>query len=237
MDIFWNGLTLFTMLATLAAVVVMLVIFNDPKSAVNPFPPPETAGEVILPSKTSSPTATITPTVTPTTQIIFVPTETPTAVTTPTIEVLVVPATPSAGQPTQPAVVETTTGKFAFELPAPPQGLSASLYDPNRDCEWMGVAGRVFDNQGRPVKGIRVAVKGYLGFTKIDLLSLSGTALQYGPSGYEFTLANTPTSSLQRLSIQLFDQSDLPLSPEVVFDTYAACETNLILIDFKQVSE
>lgn len=236
-DGLWNGLTLLTMLAILASVVVMLVIFNDPKSAVNPFPPPEPPAALVLPTITTSPTATHTPTMTPTTEIIFVPTETPTAVLSPTVEVLVIPATPSAGQPVVPTAVETSTGKFAFELTAPPQGLSAALYDPNRDCEWMGVAGRVFDNEGRPVKGIRVSVKGYLGFTKIDMLSLSGTALQYGPSGYEFTLADVPTASTQRLTLQLFDQSDLPLSPEVVFDTYADCETNLILIDFKQVSE
>lgn len=237
-DTLWNGLTLITMLAILASVVVMLVIFNDPKSEVNPFPPPNDPKEVVLPT-TAAPTSTSThtPTTTPTAEIIFIPTETPQAVLSPTIEVLVIPATPSAGQPTQPAMVETSTGKFAFELTAPPQGLSASLYDPNRTCEWMGVAGRVFDKDGRPVKGIRVSVKGYLGFTKIDMLSLSGTALQYGPSGYEFTLATEPVASTQRLTLQLFDQSDLPLSSEVVFDTYAVCESNLILIDFKQVGE
>lgn len=238
-DGLWNGLTLITMLAILGSVVVMLVIFNDPKSAVNPFPPPdEPQQEALLPTATAvTPTSTHTPTVTPTKEIIFIPTTAPTAVLTSTIEVLVIPATPSAGQPTQPVPVATSTGKFAFEITAPAQGLSASLYDPNRTCDWMGVAGRVFDRDGLPVKGIRVSVKGYLGFTKIDMLSLSGTALQYGPSGYEFTLATKPVASTQRLTLQLFDQSDLPLSPEVVFDTYAACESNLILIDFKQAGE
>jgi len=237
-DGLWNGLTLVTMLAILASVVVMLVIFNDPKSAVNPFPPPEMPVEAVLPTATATiPTSTSTPTMAATREIIFIPTTTPTAALTSTIEVLVIPATPSVGQPTQPVAVATSTGKFAFELTAPPQGLSATLYDPNRTCDWMGVAGRVFDKDGLPVKGIRVSVKGYLGYTKIDMLSLSGTALQYGLSGYEFTLANKPVASMQRLTLQLFDQSDLPLSPEVVFDTYAECEMNLILIDFKQAGD
>lgn len=237
----WNGLTLFALLITLAAVVVMLVIFNDPKSTVNPFPPPALPEEIILPTATATQPPTLTPTLpptsTPTTQITAAATEIPTTIPTPTVEVLVVPGTPSAVQPLQPTPEETQPNRFAFELQTPPQALSANLYDPTRDCSWMGVAGRVFDLESRPVKGIRVALTGYLGFNKVDLLSLSGTALQYGPSGYEFTLSNSPVASTKRLSIQLFDQSDLPLSPKVVFDTYAECETNLIVIDFKQVDE
>ncbi len=237
----WNGLTLLALLATLAAVIVILVIFNDPKSTVNPFPPPALPAEIVLPTSTATQpptlTSTLPPTSTPTTQISPAVEEIPTSNPTPTVEVMVVPATPSAVQPLQPKPEETRPNHFAFELQTPPQALSANLYDPNRDCSWMGVAGRVFDRDSRPVKGIRVALTGYLGFNKVDLLSLSGTALIYGPSGYEFTLSNTSVASTKRLSIQLFDQSDLPLSPKVEFNTYAECETNLILIDFKQVDD
>lgn len=237
----WNGLTLVALLATLAAVVVILVIYNDPKSVVNPFPPPALPEEIVLPTATATQPPTLTPTLppasTPTTQITPAATDLPSTIPSPTVEVLVIPVTPSPIQPLQPTLEEPQPNRFAFELQSPPQALSANLYVPDRDCSWMGVAGRVFDIDGRPVKGIRVAVTGYLGFNKIDLLSLSGTALQYGPSGYEFTLSDTSIASTRRLSIQLFDQSDLPLSPKISFDTYAECEINLILIDFKQVDE
>jgi hypothetical protein len=80
-----------------------------------------------------------------------------------------------------------------------------------------------------------VQVGGYLGAAKIDLLSLTGTALQYGQAGYEFTLAEKPIASTGKLWVQLLDQSDLPLSDKIYFDTFSACEQNLIIINFKQV--
>lgn len=239
----WNGLTLVTLVATLAAVVVMLVIFNDPKAAVNPFPPPELPEKLILPTATATmsptaiPTATSTPSIVSTLELSAVPTDPQEILPSATPEVLVVPGTPSLSQPTQQPAEEGQKPRYAFELQTPPQALSASLYNPEHTCEWMGVAGRVFDNQARPVKGIRVALVGYLGVNRVDLLSLSGTALYYGPSGFEFTLASQPIASNQRLSIQLFDQSDLPLSPKIDFDTYAECEANLTLIDFVQVGD
>lgn len=239
----WNVLTLVVLLVLLGAVVVMLVIFTNPNSGVNPFPPPDLPGKLILPTSTSTATSfqAVSPTVTPTIEVTessIVPTTVlPTLAPSPTTQVMVVPGTPSAVQPTQPAAEEVDNGRFVFGLQAPPQGLSVTLYDPTRECSWMGVAGRIFDIQNRPVKGIRVAVTGFLGGRQIELLSLSGTALQYGPSGYEFTLAEAPIASTGRLTIQLFDQSDLPLSPAVTFDTYAECESNLVLVDFKQVND
>lgn len=238
-DRLWNSLTLITLLATLAVVVILLVIFNNPKAGVNPFPPPELPEKLVLPTSTVTATIppTLTPTLTPTAEITQTTTQIPTIAPSPTVEVVLIPGTPSVIQTAEPTSEEGNSHRYAFELQAQPQALSADLYNPTRDCSWMGVAGRVFDLEGRPVKGIRVAVTGYLGFNKIDFLSLSGTALQYGPSGYEFTLSDTSIASTGRLSIQLFDQSDWPLSPEIVFDTYANCETNLILIDFKQVDD
>ena len=99
----------------------------------------------------------------------------------------------------------------------------------------MGVAGRVFDMQDRPVKGVRVVLYGFLDGKTVQLLSLTGTAVQYGPSGYEFTLSDTPVDSKGQLYVRLLDQSDLALSDKVYFDTFSDCNKNLILIDFKQV--
>lgn len=239
----WNALTLVVLLVLLAAVVVMLVIFSNPNSRFNPFPPPDLPGKLILPTSAATATSdqvvipTVTPTLEVTDTVVVLPTILPSLDPTPTTQVMVVPGTPSAVQPTQPVAEEEDNGRFVFGLQAPPQGLSVTLYDPNRGCSWMGVAGRIFDIQNRPVKGIRVAVTGFLGGKQIQYLSLSGTAVQYGPSGYEFTLAETPIASSGRLTIQLFDQSDLPLSPPVTFDTFAECESNLVLVDFKQVNE
>lgn len=235
---YWNALTIVALLTTLAVVVLLLVIFNNPAAGVNPYPPPAKVGEIVPPTASETPTSlpateTATATIEPT-----VPTPDPTtAISSPTTAVLIVAGTPAAAPSPLPTSETHKTGKFAFGLQAEPQGISASLYEPTRGCAWMGVAGRVFDIQNRPVKGIRVAINGWLGNRTIKLLSLTGTALQYGLSGYEFTLADAPRVSIGQLTIQLFDQSDLPLSDLIVLDTYAECEKNLILVDFKQVNE
>lgn len=234
----WNALTILALLATLAIAVVLLVIFNDPAAGINPYPPPAKPAKVGQAAALASPTElqpTWTPTLEPT---VIAATETPAvpevSVVKPTTAVIVLEGTPAAVDEPQPTTDSVQPGKFAFGLQAHPQGISASLYQPTRGCAWMGVAGRVFDIQNRPVKGIRVAITGWLGDHTVNLLSLTGTALQYGPSGYEFTLADTPDATSGQLKIQLMDQSDLPLSDVVVLDTYVECDKNLILVDFKQ---
>jgi hypothetical protein len=67
------------------------------------------------------------------------------------------------------------------------------------------------------------------------MMSLTGVALNYGPSGFEFQLAGKPVASKKTLWTQLLDQEGLPVSDRVFFDTYADCNRNLILINFKQV--
>lgn len=233
---YWNALTIVALLTTLAVVVLLLVIFNNPVAGVNPYPPPAKVGEIVSPTASETPTS-LPPTGTATLEPTLPTPDPTTAIPSPTTAVLIVAGTPAAAQSPLPTSETNKTGKFAFGLQAEPQGISASLYEPTRGCGWMGVAGRVFDIQNRPVKGIRVAINGWLGNRTIKLLSLTGTALQYGLSGYEFTLADAPRVSVGQLTIQLFDQSDLPLSDLIVLDTYAECDKNLILVDFKQVNE
>lgn len=237
-DSLWNGLTIVALLATLAALVVLLMIFNNPVSGVNPYPPPASANNSALPTTTLAASATLTSvTSTDTTaDTRFISSETPPAVPSPTVAVVVVEATPA--QPDVPPTLEPTNPSgYAFGLMAQPQGIAASLYQPTRGCSWMGVAGRAFDLKNRPVRGIRVQLTGWLNGRSINLLSLTGTALDYGPSGYEFSLADAPIATTGWLKIQLLDQSDLPLSSIIVLDTYAECEKNLVLVDFKQINE
>jgi len=235
----WNGLTILALLGTLAAVIILLMVFNNAASSGDPGTAP-VAGAV-----NSTPTATKTATLTvpvPTDTATLAPTmpapsDTPSVSASPTTEVIIVEATPAQPPAPIPTPDPAEKSRYAFGLAAEPQGLNASLYQPARGCAWMGVAGRAFDIQNRPVKGIRVQLSGWLNGHTVNLLSLTGTALQYGPSGYEFTLAEAPMATTGWLKIQLLDQSDLPLSSIVVLDTYAECEKNLILVDFKQITE
>ena len=99
----------------------------------------------------------------------------------------------------------------------------------------MGVGGQALDMQDAPIVGTTIELGGWLGSDSVDMLSLTGTALQYGTAGYEFTLSNQPVATQKTLWVQLLDQAGLPLSNRVFFSTYEDCQKNLILITFKQV--
>jgi hypothetical protein len=85
------------------------------------------------------------------------------------------------------------------------------------------------------VVGTLVRLKGTYNGKTIELTTLTGGSLWYGESGYEFKLGDKAISSSSSLAIQLNDQSFLPISDRVIFDTYATCDQNLIMINFKQI--
>jgi hypothetical protein len=102
----------------------------------------------------------------------------------------------------------------------------------------MGVAGQVFDLTGAPVTGLLIRLGGSLPGVDDpkDMLSLTGTALNYGREGYyEFTLADIPVVSKQSVWVQLVNQENTPLSEKIYFDTYESCDKNLVILNFKQV--
>jgi hypothetical protein len=117
------------------------------------------------------------------------------------------------------------------------QGAPQALEDfQQRGCQWMGVAGSVFDLRGSPVTGLLAQLGGTLEGNLYDIqTSMTGIARQYGESGFEFTIANRVVATNNTLWVQLLDQAGLPLSDKVYFSTTDDCTKNLILISFKQV--
>lgn len=235
-DFVWNIATVFILALIPMIMAVFLLIFLNPQSSLNPLPPPTlpplaeqftgTPMPLMMP-----PTWTATPTITLTPADTLIPSQTPVPSATP----LVIAGTPMDELPGEAPTETAVPGGYTFNPQSDPQAISASLYDGNRGCTWMGVAGRVFDIQGRPVTGIRIFLNGYLDGKTVQLSSLSGTAAQYGPSGFEFTLSNTLIASNDALGIRLMDQADVPLSARITFDTFEDCSKNLILVDFKAV--
>lgn len=228
----WNLFTTLILLGIFVMVIYFGLIFSNPGSPLNPFPVPSLPPTVAIPAMAytkalPSPTEQES-TLVDDTQIS--PTEQSTTFSTITE---VFPTLPLQ----QATPIETATLKpgvnYPYILQSKPEAISAASY--NRDCNWMGVAGRIIDLQGRHATGIYVHLGGNFNGESMDFTSLSGTALDYGQSGYEFTLSQQPIASSKTLWIQLIDQSGLPLSDRFPFDTYAECEKNLILISFKQI--
>jgi hypothetical protein len=106
---------------------------------------------------------------------------------------------------------------------------------PDHDTCKLWVAGQAYDLQGAPMQGITVMLGGYLDRKTLSQLSLTGTALQYGQAGYEFTVADQAVKSKQAVWVALFDQAMIPLSGKIYFDTYDDCSQNLVLVNFRQV--
>jgi len=122
--------------------------------------------------------------------------------------------------------------------PGSPKATASTAFYPELGCKWAGVAGQLFDAEGQPLPPalVLVEVGGVLNGEPIQLLSLSGTAPQYGPAGYEIVLGDIPIASQGSLYIQLFDRQGQPITDRIYFDTFGACEQNLILINFNAVA-
>ncbi len=183
---------------------------------------------------TSDPsTKTPTTTPTPTRVITFTPT-----VTSTVIPVTLTPTTSAPSTPTPTITKTATTVPLRFTIQVGMPIYLQNFVHNEKGCNWMGVAGQVFDLNGSPLQNIVVAVKGTLNGLPVSFIALTGypATLAYGPGGFEVQLAQTVIASSNSLTIQLFDVNGKALSDQVPFTTYASCTTNLILINFSPVT-
>ena len=219
---FWDILSILTLVGILVLILVFGLIYLNPYIAFNPFPPPAAVPTLFIP--TGTPTQKVLPSIwTPT------PTLPPTITATAAPPTATVTATPTETPPPPDTPVASA---YPYQLRGEPAVLAGSVIHPEEGCK-LWVAGQAFDMKGAPVIGLTVQMGGFLD-KQVYLLSLTGTALQYGPGGYEFTLAEQAVASKGAVWVQLLDQSGYPVSPRVSFDTFAECDKNLILVNFKQ---
>jgi hypothetical protein len=227
-DSLWNILTVVMLLCTMCTCGYFFMLYRDPYSELNFFPP-------------DPPTVTpIPPTITP---IPFPATWTPT--------VTIQPSPSNTKRPTitlepsnTPFSIGTATSLFTATItPKPtgvPYGATVSYHDSttfrtDTDCTKLLVAGRAMDANNKPVIGLIVKLGGGLpgkSFTPAEV-KLTGLATQYGPSGFEFDLAMEPVASTKTLWVQLFDQTNALSTPFFV-DTFKDCKKNLVLVTFQE---
>ena len=189
--------------------LAMLVLGIGPYHVEGPtMTPSPTATRTMRPATSTStgPTSTLTPTLT----------LTPTATST---------ETPTSTPELRP-----------FILAGEPETMSSEMIPQQQlGCDWLVIAGQVWDLGDAPVTGLTLHLYGELGGFTIDRFVLSGSALAYGESGYQFELENLVIDSQDSLLIQLVDTNGIPLSHPYAVQTYEDCNKNLILINFKQV--
>ena len=155
----------------------------------------------------------------------------PTCPSLPTVEPTAIPPTPV---PTNTPVLvntPTVTPKLYQVQPNTPTYLQ-NFAHPDKACNWMGVAGQVFDKSGKPVQNLVITVNGVVSGKPIDLVGMTGTAQAYGSGGYELVVGDKAVVSTGPLTTQLFDLAGNPLTDPFPFNTIADCKKNLILINF-----
>lgn len=175
------------------------------------------------PTWTPTPSATSTPRPTDTPEITAIPATTEAPTTIPTTAPTAFP-------------IATDNGDYSFAVQGQPAAFPNTQFHPGESCDWQGVAGTVVDLQGKPVVGMLVRLFGVYDGRTVEMNTLTGgAAAWYGESGYEFYLGSVLADTSSTMAVQLVDQSLNPVSGRVIFNTYAACDKNLILINFKQV--
>lgn len=225
---FWDALSILLLVAAVMLVAVTLMLVLNPYTALNPYPPPTVVPTLFVPSSTATqiqlpPTWTLTPTLTETpTTTPVPPTETPTPTITETGTL-------------QPTIEAGTRSPYPWGVVGEPSYISAEAFHPGEGCK-MWVGGQTTSLNQEPQTGIIVRLGGSLSGRTVDVLPvLTGTYTQYGPASYEFLLAEQAVNSNETLWLQLIDQYYNALTPRYYFQTYADCEKNLILINFKQL--
>ena len=170
---------------------------------------------------TATSAKTLTPSLTPTKTLTRTPTKTYTPVKTLT--------------PTKTATPVNTSTPMPYTLQVEAPVYIKNFVHTDAGCDWLGLAGQVFDANGDPVLNLVLVATGTLNGKTLNLTAVTGIpeADVYGPGGYEIQLASKALASSQSLSIQVYDLQGNALSEAYVFDTYADCTRNLAIINFK----
>lgn len=173
--------------------------------------------------------ATLEPTVRPPTATL-IPSPTPTN----TPEEILETAAESAAE--EPAVPTPTPEPSYTRQEGSPVALP-NFNHPEAGCDWLGVAGQVFDKNGLEILGLTVLVGDKENPEDDPLKGITGESLAYGLGGFEIQIAEEPLNSTERFWIQILNAEGAPLTARHAFDTYQDCEKNLILINFIPLDE
>ena len=156
------------------------------------------------------------------------------------LPVTVVPTVPQEVEPTDIAITATvahTALPEATPTRMPVQfGLQSTVLSGRvifldgiwiQSCDGMWAAGEVFDRAG----GVSlVGVLLHFSGPGIDKYTFSGSATQYGESGFEVQLSDIIIETHGEFWVTVEDEFGNPMSPDILFDTGSDCNSNLSII-------
>lgn len=236
-NLVYNVLTMAFIAASIGLIAVVVLLVRDPNTPLNPFSPQAAQQPTVEPTNVvtediapaASPTVDPTRQATPTTDPAAAqPVATVTPVVLPTAAPSATPVTPqvtATGASAPIGSVNSTPSQYPFVLEN--GEVTARAYTGAERCEFLGVAGQVFNQNGEPVVGIPVVVEGDEFF---ENLVLTGSAPRYGQSGYEVRLNDAPIEAT--FTVQLWSDTGFQISEPVAIETTESCEENLIIVNF-----
>lgn len=199
-----------------------------------PVPPPT---ETVMLPEAVRPTDTVTPppspTPTPSPSPSPMPTETPTtppgpAYPAPSMASLL--ATPTAESMGMSLLSTPTAAPLTLMVQSNSPAFIPAFRYASLGCNWMGVAGQVFDASGNPLTGLVVGASGNVAGQSVDALGFTGLAAAYGPAGYEIKLADRVAPAI--FWLQVFNLQGVPLSEAQMFQMGGDCAKNLAIVNF-----
>jgi hypothetical protein len=107
------------------------------------------------------------------------------------------------------------------------EGIRYERYPFSSECNWLGIAGEVLDQEGEPITGISVVLNG--GGLE-NIVTQSGQAPDYAPSGWEHFVDSQIKEGI--FLIQLWHQGQ-PVSEQVEVRTKRDCRANLAYLVFE----
>ncbi len=210
---FFDVVSVGLMLASVAVVVLTVLLINNPQAAFNPFPPAAPTATPTLIVMAEPPTATpAAPTEIPTS--IPTPTDTPTPFPTPTEAVQVFSG------PTN------TPSRYPFNLLD--DEIAYQSNENGEGCAWLSIAGQALDLNGQPALQLAVQVRGE-GFEWIEF---TGSEPRFGEAGFEVLLNTTPV--VGEYEVQLFSTTGITLSEPIIVRTTSSCNENVAYLVFAQ---
>lgn len=196
-------------------------------STATPEPPSATSTAIAV-----TPEETQVSTEIPQTATVTAATSDPAATATAQIVTLV--ATQTASPTSIPAIPTVVPANLKFTVQD-----GSPVYIPNfvhttEACNWMGVAGQVFNKAGSPMPNVVVVAEGYFDGKPLELITLTSLASAYGPGGFELPLALKTIASKNAVYLSVYDLNGVLLSNPLPLETFTACEKNLIVVNFKE---
>lgn len=222
---FYNLLAALFVLATAGICVVTVLLIRNPTLPFNPFPPPSpypTPTLFLLGGGSSSGNAPPSPTLVPATRV---PTTLPRVTQPPQVTASATLQLRPTGLTALPGGTNTVS---IMPFTIQNEAVTYSQNTNNKGCAWLSIAGQVFDIDGNPLPGLPVRVTG----ENFDWIAFTGTAPQFGPSGYEVYLNSTPIEA--EFLVQLLNTTGEPLSEPVVVRTISSCDGNVAIANFIQ---